>query len=615
MLFSRLPRWKRCFFLLSCLTLFLALGGFAVITALYRIGEDGPVPDGPALLREARTRLLACDTNSRALPPAGGVRVWLALYNGKKNAAFPGSPYLQQQMETGKTVNDALSRAVADLLYSPYGRELAGLSPAARKAALDGLRIKLDVLTKQGPVASLDPFVAGLSFLYGIDGVTVQSGAAHYWVLPSEIVEAGIPELVKGELRAGLDLSWLARYLQRKSGGMPLPRAVFSRFRTHSWIECGPDKTGMPVYRGNILIPYKAITSAMVRDGFLAAVDNLAACVETNGRFRYLYYPVEDRHAGGDYSLPRHAGALWMLYQAEAVQRSSNRLAAAERGLSYFLKATGMMLLPDGLPRHNLYDLAIGLLAVMERRAVSGATNLDAAAVRIADAIVRLQDARGMFHYGFPVKPKLSPRKGAPYAPGEAMLALGKAHAVFGKAAWRDAVVRGMRFIVDEAWSFFGSRLFYGFYAWEMQVLAAHRDWLAELERFSYDQADSYLNYQYTDTTPETRDLLGAFHETVLRVPKAAHAGARGEGIVASYRLAGQMGKKRLEQRYKDSIRIAVSFILNQQVRQENSWYYPRPELALGAIRYMPSYHELRIDHTQHCAAVLLAAFRDGLFP
>ena len=619
------PLWQKSLFIILLTTTILGIFGHLYISGKYSFPDKTGFAVSSAAsqtnilrIRSTLREILLSEkkTFSHSGKGGGQYRVWISLYDKKSRDAFHGAPYWLQQMGEGSNPEEAVRNALHTLAVSGRVTALKTNTTAIKQDFLKRVRIKLDIETGSAPVLQSPKMLANLSFLYGVDGIRISgNGDKSYYILPSETVEAGIPEVVKGKLRIGVNLHVARIYLHRKYR-VGIHNFRFTRFRTKSWIECGRKKTIRPVFRANILIQRKNITRKLVLSAYLSAISNLHQCIDKSGQFRYLYYPIPDREVRTGYSMPRHAGALWMLYRSLSFASNNVLLQDTDRSLHWFLKRTRMDKREHFGRRQNLYDLAIGLLAVLERRRVTGKTNLDPTARAMANHIVRLQDHRGMLHYSLPVKPKLTPRKSLPYAPGEAMLALGRAFRVFKKQAYIKTVRKGMRFIHEKVWSYFGSRLFYGFFAWEQQVIGENWKTLnnPNLHRFSYNQADSYLNYQYTKTWAENRDLLGAFHETVARIPKAAHSGSRGEGIVGSYVLARESGRKDLAEKYKKALQLSVCFILNQQVRPENSYYYRNPEKAMGAIRYTPSYHELRIDHTQHCASVLEAALLYNFF-
>jgi hypothetical protein len=85
-------------------------------------------------------------------------------------------------------------------------------------------------------------------------------------------------------------------------------------------------------------VPVNQIDRATVRRAVIRAADYVLRQLQPNGRFHYIYYPLSDRHhAGGDYSLPRHAGTTRFLSLAYAKLRKPRYRRGADRAIKYLV--------------------------------------------------------------------------------------------------------------------------------------------------------------------------------------------------------------------------------------------------------------------------------------
>jgi hypothetical protein len=85
------------------------------------------------------------------------------------------------------------------------------------------------------------------------------------------------------------------------------------------------------------------------------------------------------------------------------------------------------------------------------------------------------------------------------------------------------------------------------------------------------------------------------------------------EGFIDALRLARQLGDAERARRYEQAIAAAVRFVIQLQVRPEETYFIRSPQDAVGGIRTTPSHNHLRIDHCQHALMALCKA-RDVLF-
>lgn len=560
-------------------------------------------------------------------------QIWISLYSRTMTPGQRLPLWIQKQGKTAPGKMQLLGGTVEMILRDPAFHRLFLKDPRSVQKILNGTVIKIDILAGETCLPQQPQLLRNISVIAGLDGVSLIQNKRRRDLLPDELIGFGIRELNLQGSHYGLNFNQLFQAFALKHRGSRINfRQAFTlrRFRTFSFIEDPETKKPLEIYRANILTgTNRPPTRQELETGLRAALRNLALHVTPNGSFNYLYYPTENRIINAGYSWARHAGAVWMLYRGAHYLNKNRNLSgtgdpevrfivdAAERATDRMKKALGLNIprVTSGNSRPGLYALAIATLTLLERKATLPAAEDDKLLQALGGLLLRHQDSNGMFHYN-PVAPKtrVSPKKSLPYAPGETMLALGRIHRLWPQPAYKTAVEKGLDFIINRVWSFFTGRVFWGFYSWEMQAIEDNSGWFKSkpgITRFCFDQADALLRYQYTETANPTRDYLGGFQQTMFNFPKSAQVGARGEGILAAMRLARKTGDHERFKFYRDRLLLAARFILNHQVRTENSWYYRNPEKALGAIRYTPVFHELRIDHTQHCAAVLLDLLRE----
>ena len=193
------------------------------------------------------------------------------------------------------------------------------------------------------------------------------------------------------------------------------------------------------------------------------------------GRFRYRVDAPTDQTLAG-YDWPRHAGATYFLAQAAALLGDGElayatlRAAALppRRGHGAHAASTAASATS---PTRTSGSTALAVLAFVEL----ARTKLDegyALVVPGLTAFLRSQQrADGEFMHvydrprGRPVDVQLL------YFSGEAVFALSRAHALLGDPRDLDAARRGLAHLVGPAWSFFGSRYYWGEEHWTCQAM------------------------------------------------------------------------------------------------------------------------------------------------
>ena len=82
------------------------------------------------------------------------------------------------------------------------------------------------------------------------------------------------------------------------------------------------------------------------------------------------------------------------------------------------------------------------------------------------------------------------------------------------------------------------------------------------------------------------------------------------EGFAEALRLARSVGDEARTKKYERVVRDAARFVLQLQVRPEETYAMRSPQDAVGGIRTSPSLNLLRIDHCQHALVGLIETRR-----
>jgi len=463
--------------------------------------------------------------------------------------------------------------------------------------------IKVDVVQRCLGVAR-GALLRGLTLERSLHGLAFNRSAGVAF-LPGELVArtlvnsdgrimlANIQEVLDGDATRRADV---AEVLRRGDFG------IF-RFSADSFFCDG--KEFCRLYRGH-RVP-KDVNRADLLAAAVSGGNYLVRSVGADGRFVYSYLPKQDI-VKDSYNILRHAGATYAMLELYEVTRDDGVLEAARRALGYLLdqvrpypgQLDAACVVEDGYVKLGGNGLAA--IALSKYAAVTG----DRSHVQVMHKLVAYiqlhQTNSGRF-----VRQKESYPGGADthfssmYYPGEAILALVRAHAVDPRESYLDAAEKGARFLIEVRDG-------------GLPVRALPADhWLLYALNELYRQRPNglYLEHSINIATsiamaqnpePDYPDWRGTYGEP----PRTAPAATRAEGLLAAHALARDYGRPQEADVFLQAAGRSASFLLQTQFRPESAMYLKDPQRCLGGFRRSLTDYEIRIDYVQHSISSLL---------
>jgi hypothetical protein len=467
----------------------------------------------------------------------------------------------------------------------------------------------------EGPVLAKPEAVFALSFLQGRDGLRATIGDRTAYVTPDELLsrqayDKGV-EIRELQLTIGLDTAVALAVLSDRLGVTVrdlVDRATLRRVRVLRTVPGTPPRPR---------VAPETLTDADVQTAAIAAGAYLARGVDTEGRFRYLVDAPTNRTLAG-YDWPRHAGATYFLAQAAALSGDAALGGAALRAAAFLrdhamLRCGAYQCVGDG-SRVDVGSAALTVMAFVEvarTRLDAGAPGSGTFASMVPEitAFLRAQqrpDGEFMHEYdrdrNRPVDVQLL------YYSGEAALALARAHTLLGDPRDLDAARRALAHLVGSAWSFFGSRYYWGEEHWTCQAmgdlwsrapdrraLAFCLDWQAFTRKLQYGPGDTLL------------DADGAFGVGPVVTPRLTPAGSRTEAAIATLEAGRLAGIAPAELDALDGqIRRSLALLIRHQLRPGPAHLFTDPTAVAGAIPGSEVDWQLRIDYAQHAGSAMV---------
>ncbi len=550
---------------------------------------DAPLPDAKALLALARAVL-----EKAPHPPSdggAGRRVLLAYWPSPSPGGRPGA---EAVVTTGKgaTVGDsvvAAAEAMAAKVPDPSAGRLEIDVPTSLSAPKD---------EDEDPPTSI-----------GTEGVfaTRQDGKTGF-VLPGEIVARTLFHQGK---TTGLETARIAALVAARAGlgeDAVADMRVY-RFRADVHVESAGHDAALPVFRGMVSAPPRPTPELLLR-AVRAGADYLARAVGPDGRYDYLYHPLEDRDDTG-YGWLRHGGATYALLEAYGQFGAPEYRAAAERALGQLKSRLRQDAASRGLYAVDTNDeeqqksggAGLAMLAFAEHAAVTGdRSNLETMRA-LGRFILHQQQRDGHFRSNADVEIETGEKlKREPtYYQGEATLGLLRLYAIDPQQQYVDAARRSADWVVRVR------------DAYTSEDNQEHDHWICyalnEMYRVAPDPA--YVEHAHKIARAIVRrqrgsdaaepDLVGTYwFGGEMSNIASTRVEAFDSNIVLS-RFAGQPDDWLLQAATK-----TAAWMLGQQFDAENDYWLRNPHKAEGGVRESLLVSDVRIDTVQHAMSAWL---------
>jgi hypothetical protein len=522
-----------------------------------------------------------------APPPGAGRRVMLAWYRPGQDVVVTSSQ--------GGTLADAVASAAE------------ALGASVKDGAAGAGRLELDVPTSLGTVSVEQDEERPLPQV-GLEGVLVTGDDGKTGViLPAEIVDRGLGREGK---TSGFLHTRLAPLLATRAGvaATTLPTMRAYRFGATTFVESASHDQSRVVVRGMVERPAE-VTPERLLAGVRHGADYLARVMNAEGRYVYMYHPLEDRD-DASYGWLRHAGSTYALFEAYEELGTPLYAAKGELALQY-LKAH----LRDDPESQGKYVLdtrdeeqqkvggaGLSLLAFAKAAALTGSRAELETMHSLARTILKAEYEDGHFRSNADVEHETGKKlKREPvYYPGEAVLGLMRLYAIDPQSAYLDAARRGADWVVHVR------------DALVSEDNQEHDHWMSyamnELYRVTKDRA--YLDFAYkiaraiqkkqrTPADAAAPDFVATFFEGET-TPGSTRLEAYDADIVVA-RFAGESDAWLL-----GPARELARETLGQQFDPDNDYWLKNPAKVEGGVRESLFVPDVRIDYVQHAMSAWL---------
>lgn len=328
-----------------------------------------------------------------------------------------------------------------------------------------------------------------------------------------------------------------------------------------------------------------------------------------DGKFVYYYNPYFYKSAKG-YSIVRHAGAVYAMYEEYGYSGDPKILQAADRALNYLKDqikpcpnyADSSCVIAD--QEIDLGSNALTILAITEQAKVTGSTVNLATAESLARYITHTQTPDGKFSAQFANGLSGEPSDMvSPYYPGEATFGLSRLYQLDHNQAWLQTAKQGVDYLINVR---------------DKNGQLLHDHWLLysmnELDKLQpnvlYQNhtrvlVDSITAIQHPESGSQP-DWAGGYYDPPRTTPTAT----RSEGLNAAYRMFIRAHDQKYADKALTALKRGVAFQLKNQLTEEKIIALGADPNALGGFLGSFTEHYIRIDYNQHDMSSLVGLDR-----
>ena len=359
------------------------------------------------------------------------------------------------------------------------------------------------------------------------------------------------------------------------------------------------------------------------------ALQHLIGIQRADGAYTYIIEPLKDTTDNSGFSMVRMAGSTYAVSRAAAFETDPSRkklgLQSARRAIDYLLRRKSS--LRETGEASFIAERRRGKKRAYGKLGASALTLLalqygpfieDYAVEReeLVKAILSMQTSTGKFntHMYSPdwtSADKEERERSQDFYPGEALLALSHELRRSKNPEIRQRIEDAFPYYRDR----FGDAPATAFILWqgdawtvmaEEELSNGNKTRGEEYADFVFQQIEWVMPLIYRQSNTPHDDWVGGL--TRPKVPRGTTTSCIMEAIIRACGLAALIGDQERSARYRRAALDGINFQLRTQIEECESFYFKRPELAIGGMTETLSRLIIRNDYDQHVLTAWVAA-------
>lgn len=463
------------------------------------------------------------------------------------------------------------------------------------------------------------------NFTLGADGIELRHAPYASFYVPS----VPITSRISSHRRL---LEKLSEKANLPADAWQSPRTILKRTRWLHLVESTESETGACRFFRMRSQRHESLNASAVERASQGIARRLMAMQRADGSYNYYYDALRDEMNNESFSMVRMGCAAYaMSWASQGLQDPFLRAEVKEsatRGVGFLLTFAS----PFRNSKGGLF-ISEGTSAGQRQRGKLGATALTLLALQFADlgerfsverelllqTILAMQnDADGSFQCFTHMENSETTNHN--FYPGEALLALCREARAGRSMELHRAIERAFPFYYRhftnspetsfvlwqaDAWRLFheqrGAQPFSASVSEAAQRSESSNQIYAD---FVFKQADWVCKFQYTPDNAPAHDHVGSFRSP----PHQGFTSTLTEALIRACGLAFDLNLKERVGRYRRAAILGLSNLLRLQIKEEESYLFPRAELAVGGVPTSLTSFKLRSDCDAHALTAFLAA-------
>ena len=560
------------------------------VSLFERVGEEIiPYKDKQRMLQHAYSTLESHFERSFVsldnIPEIEGYdRIYITLLSDNKiRCSQSGSADKDDPERTAKDIEKAVVRCIND---SRFGGKL-------KKEEIENTNIVFNVFFSKQRVRGTTINEIGNQIELGIHAIEISKGKNRAYFKES------VPISKNYSLEKTLERLCLKAEFNKEC--YKNPSIEISKFNTLAFTG---DRDGnvIDLYRYNTLLNADAIDNNLLRERIGLAASWFKNNTNRNGGLEYEYEPSKDEYSS-DNNHVRQIATVWSVAGVRNFLDDESLTPIIHSALDMYVENIECKDEYCFVKIDSSAKLAYNAFMVLALLHAPEYPSADRHMRLLADGILSQQQENGSYNTYF----DSNRNSGTDYYPGEAMYALMQLYEATGDVRYLESVKKAFPYYRK----YWRKNISTAFVPWHSQayllLYRATKD--PEVADFVFEMNDWLIDrYQIKDSS--RLDYIGGFPRSEPRYSTASYE----EGINDAYSLAKMIGDKEHMQKYRDSIRMGMRFILLTQFTPENAFYITNQDRAIGGFRKKLTDNEQRIDYTQHASFAIMKSIENGAF-
>jgi hypothetical protein len=341
-----------------------------------------------------------------------------------------------------------------------------------------------------------------------------------------------------------------------------------------------------------------------LRASVISGADFLVRMQNTDGSFKYIYYPESDEYSIAN-NILRHTGVVYSLLLVYEYSGEEKFLWAAEHGIDFLMMHVEYMDDDKAYIYFNdkakLGGAALAVIALAKHEELEATGEYNETIKHLVNFILHMQQDSGKYTSFYIYNGEYKSPSDSQIYPGEALLALIRAYGLFEEEGYLNSMEKAFKHYSQK----FKEDPSTAFTSWtttalvELHLIRPERKYVD----FVFLMQDWLTSGQYTEEVDDPR-YLGGYGPGVPTVS----AGSKTEGVADAYLLAERVKDGERATMYRESMMSAVNFLTRLQYTEELTAIHPEPGVAMGAFFHHFGEYSARVDYTQHCISAMIKA-------